>query len=92
MTKNKFKIIPIIMVIILAFLVPFVRAENKVAVNGEESIMQFLKKVLQMKMKKQLLKEILQMKIQKQIPKKALQMKANKQLMKMHHSKKEMFI
>lgn len=39
MTKNKFKIIPIIMVIILAFLVPFVRAENKVAVNGEESIM-----------------------------------------------------
>lgn len=27
------------MVIILAFLVPFVRAENKVAVNGEESIM-----------------------------------------------------
>lgn len=38
MMKNKFKIIPIIMVIILAFLVPFVRAENKVAVNGEESI------------------------------------------------------
>lgn len=39
MMKNKFKIIPIIMVIILAFLVPFVKAENEVAVNGEESIM-----------------------------------------------------
>lgn len=39
MMKNKFKIIPIIMVTILAFLVPFVRAENEVAVNGEESIM-----------------------------------------------------
>lgn len=39
MMKNKLKIIPIIMVIILAFLVPFVRAENEVALNEEESIM-----------------------------------------------------
>lgn len=39
MMKNKLKIIPIIMVIILSFLVPFVRAENEVAVNGEEAIM-----------------------------------------------------
>ena len=29
MTKNKFKIIPIIMVIILAFMVPFVSADNE---------------------------------------------------------------
>ena len=39
MMKNKLKIIPIIMVIILAFLVPFVRAEDEVALNEEESIM-----------------------------------------------------